>query len=299
MSAFQTFCVIFDHLIQSFYIPGHNTCQAGTIGNLNVYIYVYVLIVFTSLGGYFSCRLIHRRLKASKHLSMRGSFLLTSCIIFFLISTFQCLAQTKLIIQKFYDLAAASSAKERLPLRLKQPYQFAISCQKLFPGVHRGDLITDMDLTKDPGMFIHRALAYYLYPIDIRSVYPNRPKDCVIIFLKKNPEAQVPADFEILFRFDDSSLLAVKKKAQSGMLNRGIVACGTVAKCPKRPNPRQPHHRENSQNFSKKAISQQSPCRDVPVERLVGGIVENLWPPIRPKRRPTGTSHSDHWNFPI
>ena len=50
---------------------------------------------------------------------------------------------------------------------------------------------------------------------------------------------------------------------------------GTVAKCPKRPNPRQPHHREDFQNFSKKAISQQSPnghCRDVPAGRLLGRI---------------------------
>ena len=33
---------------------------------------------------------------------------------------------------------------------------------------------------------------------------------------------------------------------------------GTVAKYPKRPNPRQPHRRENFPNFPKKAISQQS-----------------------------------------
>ena len=108
---------------------------------------------------------------------------------------------------------------ERLPSRFRKPYQFAMLCHRYFPGQHTGEFITDFDLTKDPDMVTHRILAYYLYPvIDIRD--RRAPLyDCVVIFKKKQPRAYVPEGFEVLFEFDQESLLAVRRP-QSAIHNR-------------------------------------------------------------------------------
>ena len=108
---------------------------------------------------------------------------------------------------------------QRLPSSFLKPYRFAMLCHRYFSGRHTGDLVTDIDLTTDPDMFTHRILAYYLYPaIDIR-VHREPLYDCVVIFKKKQPRAYVPEGFEVLFEFDQESLLAVRRP-QSAIHNR-------------------------------------------------------------------------------
>ncbi|MFA5088835.1 MAG: hypothetical protein WC552_07360, partial [Candidatus Omnitrophota bacterium] len=60
------------------------------------------------------------------------------------------------------------------------------------------------------GMFYQRALAYYLYPIDIR-VHREEVPDCVIVFEKENPLNSIPEGFKLLKQFDGFSLLAVRE----------------------------------------------------------------------------------------
>jgi hypothetical protein len=92
----------------------------------------------------------------------------------------------------------------------REPYQFAKTCQERLPGVHKAKFITDMDLMNSEQASIHRALAYFLYPIDIREVQPG-PYDCLVIYHKRNPERFIERGFKSLLKLNDSDILAIKE----------------------------------------------------------------------------------------
>ena len=59
-------------------------------------------------------------------------------------------------------------------------------------------------------MIIHRILAYYLYPVDLRNI--RREKAAYLIaFQKKNAKDHIPPDYTILTQLDDQTLIAVLK----------------------------------------------------------------------------------------
>ena len=54
-------------------------------------------------------------------------------------------------------------------------------------------------------------LRYFIYPIHIQIQKESLPHDCLVIFHKQNPEASVPAGYQILLKYSDHALLAVKR----------------------------------------------------------------------------------------
>ena len=100
--------------------------------------------------------------------------------------------------------------KKYFTLEDPDSYRFAKYCQRLLPGQHSAKLITGLDTSRDPGMLIHRKLAYFLYPIDIRNIR-KEPVDSLIIFAVKDATQLVPEDFQISGKYNESSLIAVKK----------------------------------------------------------------------------------------
>src|SRR3989338_155818 len=93
-----------------------------------------------------------------------------------------------------------------------QLYAFSRICQQALPGRHQAELITDLDLRKEPFMFAHRILAYYLYPKLSIRFQNNHPKDCLILFYKTNPLSAIPADYRILMATEDQNyILAIRK----------------------------------------------------------------------------------------
>ncbi|MFP4472907.1 MAG: hypothetical protein ACLFPX_03430 [Candidatus Omnitrophota bacterium] len=46
-------------------------------------------------------------------------------------------------------------------------------------------LVTDLDLSRDPGMYIQRSLAYTFYPLDLRGVRGGHPEYDVFFMSRK------------------------------------------------------------------------------------------------------------------
>jgi hypothetical protein len=116
-----------------------------------------------------------------------------------------------------YKSVAAKPIKERYPPLLKDPYAYALFCQEHLSGKHSADFISDMDVSRDPGMYVHRALVYFLYPIDIRNIR-RKPADSLIIFEKNNPIQSVPDGFKIVGFFNGRNVFAIKQEINHGAL---------------------------------------------------------------------------------
>lgn len=71
------------------------------------------------------------------------------------------------------------------------------------------ELSTDLDLSRDPGMIMHRCLAFYLYPVDLRHVRAQEA-DTWIAFEKANAREHVPDGFKIIAELDSANLIAIK-----------------------------------------------------------------------------------------
>ena len=86
-----------------------------------------------------------------------------------------------------------------------QEYDFSKICRKIFPGVHQGKLVTDLDLSESLHMSSHRILSYHLYP-NISLRFDNRsPKDCLILFYKQDPQTHIPENYNVLFTSEDNN----------------------------------------------------------------------------------------------
>lgn len=74
----------------------------------------------------------------------------------------------------------------------------------------RGQFISDLDISRDPGMLEHRSFAFFLYPVDIRNVYSQDP-EAWVAYRKTNAAAEVPEGYTIVYQYDENNLIAVRK----------------------------------------------------------------------------------------
>ncbi len=196
---------LLSRLTSILYIPTHNICYLGRLGGLHAYSYFYFLIWLSIV--------IIRFVRIKFHLQSIPFYrfvVVTTFLVYFLLMAFQTVNQLKNFIQE-WDVFHERSKEERKLIIFGDIYTFAKYCQKLLPGYHRSELITDLDTSRDPGMYMHRALAYHLYPIDIRSVHADEPMDSVVIYHKKGARDFVPDGFAIKGIFNEYNILAVKK----------------------------------------------------------------------------------------
>lgn len=190
-------------LSTSLSVPDKNVFQVKNILGLNALFYVYLAFILAAGLAY-----LLKSPGSSKDRPMSRDFqpLYSVGLIFaLLISGLQILAHSEQ-----YKLYRQKSLEEKIAIRFKNSYQFARYCQRNFPGKHWGIPITDMDTTQSHGMLTFAAIAYYLYPIDIR-IDKGHPKDCLIIFAKDDPLTQVADGYVAMPPFDKKSLIAIKQ----------------------------------------------------------------------------------------
>ncbi|MCR4336957.1 MAG: hypothetical protein NUV91_04040 [Candidatus Omnitrophica bacterium] len=110
------------------------------------------------------------------------------------------------------------SIEEKYRVLMKGLYQSAKEIRtQLNSSPYQCQFLTDMDLSKDPGMYYQRFLAYTLYPIDIREIRKSEPQNCLIIFEKENARNFIPPDYRVLEEFDDANIVAIKTTEPIGL----------------------------------------------------------------------------------
>lgn len=204
------FASIISKLLKSFYRPGYNLIPAGYLYEINIMTLIYLVIVLTILNLYLINFLIFKFNKKSKPLKnsfedIKKIIIISLIVIIFL----QTINQINYSIKEFNTF-------KNLPFHSHRPQFFTDAAQiaqlykKNLPGKHNAYFKTDLNMSADPGMLFHRALAYYLYPIDIRNTR-NDSKDSLIVFQKNDPMSELTDDWQLLAIIDDKSLVAIRK----------------------------------------------------------------------------------------
>ena len=139
---------------------------------------------------------------------MMTPLLINTCAALVIILAVQTYAQI-LDLKEWMDDVGHKTTAEKYESLFGITYQYAQVTKEILPGRHSAKLVTDMDMSQDPGMFNHRQLAYFLYPIDIRG-FRGEPEDVLLVFEKENPCEAVPGDYRILTIFNSQNLLAVR-----------------------------------------------------------------------------------------
>jgi hypothetical protein len=191
--------------LNAFYIPHHNSCLSGNIGRFNINLYFYLVIFFSILTFVLFRKSFW---KSHPHLKPADGIQRIIIIVFGGMMIFQTMNQTQYFTAEFKTYYG-KPLEARLLGPLKETYDFARYCKKLLPGAHNAELITSLDTSKDPGMFTHRALAYYLYPIDIRGIHQGE-KNVLIGFKKKGILNHIPKGYQLISSTDESNIIAVK-----------------------------------------------------------------------------------------
>lgn len=191
--------------VGGFYIPHYNSCLSRNIGKININSYFYLIIFFSVLT-----LVLFRNFLWKSHPHLKPTDEIQRIIIIVLggMMIFQTMNQIQYFAAKF-NTYHGKNIEARLFSPLKETYDFARYCQQKLPGRYNAELITDIDTSKDPGMFTHRALAYYLYPIDIRNIRKG-PQNCLIGFKKRDAATHIPQGYEIIGSTNKDNILAIR-----------------------------------------------------------------------------------------
>ncbi len=192
-------------LTEILYISSHNICAVGNLGPFHAYVYFYLLLG----AGFITIGFLRIKLKW-EHIPLCRFLFTAALAVYFLLISFQSLNQLKVFAVEWQAFAGKTLAQKNQAI-LGKTYKFAQLCRQAWPGYHRAELITDLDMSRDPGMYMHRALSYHLYPLDIRGLHGPGSPDALIIFFKKNAGDYVPEDFEAVGTLDSENIFAVRK----------------------------------------------------------------------------------------
>ena len=131
------------------------------------------------------------------------------------------LIQTTQHLKDFWDIRKAFKGRGAVEKRLilfGKSYGFSLGCKRQVQGKCIARLITDLDLSRKPGMSEHRFLRYYLYPISIEAHPPEDEPDCLVFYQKKDALNNIPPGYTVKYQLDEQSLLAVKDKKENAGL---------------------------------------------------------------------------------
>lgn len=199
--------------LNGFYIPHHNFCPVGKVAGWNIMLCVYILIflsaatfVILKIPVYCRDKIIFWKSRDDFQLTPTIKHLLSLFLV--LVIAFQTMNQARYFMALRQKYHGKTIEERRQPL-LKEISRFAQYCQEKLPGRHNAQFLSDLDLSDDPGMFIHRALAYYLYPIDIQSIRQG-PKDSLIIFYKKDAAQHIPKGYKLIEQINEYNAVAIK-----------------------------------------------------------------------------------------
>jgi hypothetical protein len=188
------------------YRPQVNSFWPPVLFGQNLQFLFYLIIFMTSAGIYLAGR---RKGSVLGKINFRQIILTATLIMFTLVTAMQTMG-----LLSFFYVWKASQAQatevEHYRLVNKDAYDFAMICRQALPGRHKAKFISGLDLQEMNSMLVHRILAYFLYPIDIREIFPG-DNDCLIVFQEENPLIAVPKDYRVIKIYNGKNLIAVKK----------------------------------------------------------------------------------------
>ena len=197
---------IFDQF--SLYIPNNNILLPLTLDNFSYNQYFIGIMVFSYMFFLVFKKFIHPPLPPL--LPNRPSII---GILFFLL-IFSCSLQTIGLYRYFYPLIsffAHKSPSQKHAIVSNDISKIAEAFQSYLPRKTSAQLVTDLDLSRDPGMITQRRLAYYLYPIDIRGIR-GEPPSYILLFKKKDAIRHIPEGFRLYKAFTNDIMIAIRKE---------------------------------------------------------------------------------------
>lgn len=197
-------------VVRNLYRPHENIFFAPSLAGINFYIFIYVVLLLSLILLTFINGIRNRHKKDKTPGSIFPPLPILLVIMFPLVTIVQTTGQVYHARKEFALFADKTMEEKYAVVAGPRIHSFARYCRRILPGSHNARFLTDMDMSKDPGMISHRMLAYFLYPIDIRGVRDGRT-DSLIIFDKKNAVASILDDFRILGTFDQYSIVAIRK----------------------------------------------------------------------------------------
>ena len=197
---------LLEFIFYSIYIPHFNSCDIGTINNINILVLYNFFLLLTIVILIFVARIKNQKNAAP---------IIIRTIVILGISLFAVIQQLSRndYFQKEKLTFSRKTVSEKYTLLADSAYTFAEQCRLNLRGKHQGSLITDQDLGKDPYSTLHRFLSYHLYPMISLRFNNNTPKDTVILFFKNNPLHSIPESYQPLV-IDPAGeyVLAIEKK---------------------------------------------------------------------------------------
>ncbi|MGE0269150.1 MAG: hypothetical protein AB7S78_11930 [Candidatus Omnitrophota bacterium] len=202
---------LFGFLTETSFKPHQNIMLYGQLNHIPFPIFLYVAIFVLTIILWVFNRVIHSANPNNYPLDCVRTFFLISTLSVF---TFLLIIQTICISKvwgKSFELFANKTEVEKFHgSTVQQSLIMAEFCKKFAPGTQKAKFETDLDITEDPGMLIHRSFAFYLYPIDIRNIYRGEP-NLWIAFQKKEAIRHVPRGYKVLGILDDQNIIAMKE----------------------------------------------------------------------------------------
>lgn len=206
--------VLIQNLSNNFFLfSNENLTVVLKINYINVYVYIYFFLVAAIILAVFVKKIWGRVNNKTAFLSVHHTVFLIAIIVFLFTASLETINHIKFFSSEF-KFFSRKTLSEKNTVIFGLPYKFAMFCRELSPGKSRGNLITDLDIDKDPGLTLHRRLSYHLYPINIR-IPTEQATDCYIAFQKKDFIKAIPKDFNKLYVFDQFNALAVKTELEN------------------------------------------------------------------------------------
>jgi len=196
---------IMSKIFTSSYSPHINNFVPLHISGINSYRLAYIILCCSCLLTY----LVHKMFKKQQPRFVSILFS-TLFIIYALITTLLTINWAGYFNNEIKAVSGKTTEQKYSQFFGRNAFIFSQQCKRILPGYRSAKLITDMDMTRDPGMITHRMLAYFLYPIDIRGIHKEDP-NTLIIFAKDNAGESVPDNFKTVIKFNDEYVVAVKK----------------------------------------------------------------------------------------
>ena len=201
---------IFYGFTSSFYMPHVNSFTTNISIEINSYRLLYLIFLLTCPTVALTKRLLTKKTVARAFIDRQSLY--GTCLALLIITI---LFQTKSqIVWRIREnkILSGKTIEEKISTYHAKPFHFARFCQQSLPGKHFCQLSTDMDLKNNAvDLFHYLAWTYYLYPIDVR-LDKERPKDCLILFNKKDAAKSIPKGFTVIGVFDSSNAVAIKEQ---------------------------------------------------------------------------------------
>lgn len=197
-------------LLKMFYLPTFNYVYSGK-DDMNIYYYVYLSIALILIGVclfqiflFFSCPKTYKFYPQKIFKVMRNVI----CIFIVILSLCQ-LVSHGIFAHAKWSAWGSFSLDERIYPNYRQVIYFAQFCKHYIKEDQQADLIISEELLEKEGSYLHRCLAYHLYPVDVKHLRQKESR-YVIVYAEDNLFEYVPNGYKVLDHWENVGLIAEK-----------------------------------------------------------------------------------------